>query len=43
MPVRGIDHAQLAMPAGCEAQARAFTADRFGNRLELLEPRCTGP
>ena len=24
MPVRSIDHVQLAMPPGCEAEARAF-------------------
>lgn len=30
MPVRGIDHVQLAMPAGGEAQARAFYSGVLG-------------
>jgi catechol 2,3-dioxygenase-like lactoylglutathione lyase family enzyme len=30
MPVEGIDHVQLAMPAGREAQARAFYRDLLG-------------
>ena len=30
MSVRGIDHVQLAMPAGGEARARAFYADLLG-------------
>ena len=31
--IAGIDHIQLAAPAGCEAQARAF----YGEMLGLLE------
>jgi hypothetical protein len=31
MPVIGIDHVQLAMPAGAN--------DPFGNRLELMEKK----
>jgi hypothetical protein len=30
MKVVSIDHVQLAMPAGREAEARAFYADLFG-------------
>lgn len=30
MPVVGVDHVQLAMPAGREAEARAFYADLLG-------------
>jgi catechol 2,3-dioxygenase-like lactoylglutathione lyase family enzyme len=33
MPVRGIDHVQLAMPAGGEGEARAF----YAGLLELPE------
>jgi hypothetical protein len=47
MTIVGVDHVQLAMPAGREAKARRFYArgydrvyvdDPFGNRIELLEP-----
>ena len=42
MSVAGADHLPLAMPAGREAEARAFPPrvyvdDPFGNRLELME------
>ena len=48
MNIEGIDHIQLAMPAGEEAKARRFYSDLlgipevpkpdpFGNRLELME------
>ena len=30
MPVKSLDHIQLAMPAGREAEARAFYADLLG-------------
>jgi catechol 2,3-dioxygenase-like lactoylglutathione lyase family enzyme len=33
MTVTGIDHVQVAAPAGCEAEARAF----YGGLLELKE------
>jgi len=43
--IDGIDHVQLAMPAGGEGAAevplsgieRVHLADPFGNRIELLE------
>ena len=34
MRVTGLDHVQLAMPAGQEELAR-----EFGNRIELIEAR----
>ena len=37
MPVRGIDHVQLAMPAGQEAAARAFYVGALGLR-EVPKP-----
>jgi catechol 2,3-dioxygenase-like lactoylglutathione lyase family enzyme len=37
MPVYGIDHVQLAMPAGGEAQGRAFYAALLG-LTELAKP-----
>lgn len=30
MPIVGIDHVQLAMPAGCEEQARRFYGEALG-------------
>ena len=38
MPIIGVDHVQLAMPAGEEERARWFYRDLLGNRLELMEP-----
>ena len=37
MPIVGVDHVQLAMPAGREAEARAFYADVLGIP-ELAKP-----
>jgi catechol 2,3-dioxygenase-like lactoylglutathione lyase family enzyme len=37
MAVIGIDHVQVAAPAGCEAQARAFYGDLLGME-ELPKP-----
>lgn len=44
MAVLAIDHVQLAMPVGGEADAhqvpgrrRGFVYDPFGNRIELVE------
>ena len=36
-PIQGIDHVQLAAPAGCEAQARRFFGELLGLR-ELPKP-----
>jgi hypothetical protein len=40
MPIIGVDHVQLAMPAGepLEGFNRAYVSDPFGNRLQLMEP-----
>jgi aminoglycoside 6'-N-acetyltransferase len=43
VPIRRIDHVQLAMPAGrddepLEGYHRIYVDDPFGNRIELLEP-----
>lgn len=37
MPIVGVDHVQLAMPAGREAEARAFYAGLLGIP-ELAKP-----
>ncbi len=47
MKVIGLDHVQLAMPAGrevvegepLEGYDHVYVDDPFGNRLELMEPR----
>jgi catechol 2,3-dioxygenase-like lactoylglutathione lyase family enzyme len=38
MTVTGIDHVQVAAPAGCEAEARAFYGDLLGLQ-ELVKPQ----
>ncbi len=37
MPIVGLDHVQLAMPAGCEQEARRFYADILG-LSEIAKP-----
>ncbi len=47
MEVTGLDHVQVAAPIGAEDEARSFaipgvrrfyTADPWGNRIELIAP-----
>ena len=42
MPLIGIDHVQLAMPEGAEAQARVFFAGLLGMR-EIAKPATLSP
>ena len=36
MTILGLDHVQIAAPAGCEPAARRFyVSDPFGNRVEI--------
>ncbi len=43
MPVRGIDHVQLAMPAGGDAQARAFYTGVLGLPERAKPPHLAKP
>ena len=38
MPIRALDHVQLAMPPGEEAKARAFYGDLLGMQEEEKPP-----
>lgn len=42
MPLTGLDHVQLAAPAGCEAQARAFYGEALGLPEQPKPPALAG-